>query len=32
MKIKCGEKHFDEFDDVEFKAPVSKLREIIISD
>ncbi|MDP4007744.1 MAG: DEAD/DEAH box helicase family protein [Candidatus Peregrinibacteria bacterium] len=29
MKIKCGSKHFEEFDDVEFKAPVSKVREMI---
>lgn len=31
MKIKCGAKHFDEFDDVEFKAPVSKVREMVIN-
>ena len=29
MKIKCGEKHFDEFEDVEFKAPVSKVSEMV---
>ncbi len=29
MKIKCGSKHFEEFADVEFKAPVSKVSEMI---
>lgn len=30
MKIKCGSKHFEEFDDVEFKAPVTKVSEMLI--
>jgi type III restriction enzyme len=31
MKIKCGTRHFDEFDNVEFKAPVSKVSEMVSS-
>ena len=29
MKIKCGEKHFEEFEDVEFKAPITKVSELL---
>jgi type III restriction enzyme len=29
-KIKCGKKHFDNFPDVTFKAPVSNLEKVII--
>lgn len=28
-KIKCGRKHFENFEDVEFKAPVTKLSDVI---
>jgi type III restriction enzyme len=28
-KIKCGRKHFENFKDVEFKAPVTKLSDVI---
>jgi type III restriction enzyme len=28
-KIKCGEKHFEEFEDVEFKAPVTKVSDLL---
>lgn len=31
MKIKCGSEHFKEFKDVEFKAPVSKVSEMVSS-
>ncbi|MCA9400130.1 MAG: DEAD/DEAH box helicase family protein, partial [Candidatus Omnitrophica bacterium] len=30
LKIKCGKKYFEEFEEVNFKAPVSKLSEIVI--
>lgn len=30
MKILCGRKHFEQFIDVEFKAPVVKLEEIVL--
>jgi len=30
-KIKCGRKHFENFEDVEFKAPVSKVSDIMIN-
>jgi len=29
MKIKCGEKHFDQFDDVTFRAPISRVSQLI---
>lgn len=29
-KIKCGRKHFENFEDVEFKAPVTKLSDFIV--
>ncbi len=29
-KIKCGEKHFENFKGVEFKAPVTKLHEVVL--
>ena len=30
LKIKCGKRHFEEFKDIKFKAPISKLSEIVI--
>jgi len=29
-KIKCGKRHFENFRDVEFKAPVTKLRDVVV--
>ncbi|GAH59099.1 unnamed protein product, partial [marine sediment metagenome] len=28
MKIKCGEKHFEQFDDVTFRAPISRVSQL----
>ncbi len=30
MKIQCGERHFEQFDEVNFTAPVSRLAEIVV--
>ena len=30
MKIICGRKHFEQFADVEFKAPVERFEEVIL--
>ncbi len=30
MKIHCGKKHFEQFSDINFKAPVSRLAEILV--
>jgi type III restriction enzyme len=32
MKIKCGEKHFEQIDEVEFKAPVKNVTEMLSMD
>ena len=29
FKIKCGKRHFENFDKIEFKGPVTKLSEVV---